>query len=111
MGKVATELSDFTVITTDNPRTENPESIINDILTGIDESTGSYKVIVNRREAINEALRSLETGDVLILAGKGHETYQIIGNDKIFFDDREVVAEYLKKIRIESRKQPSEDID
>jgi len=111
MGQIATELSDFTVITTDNPRTEEPEAIIKDIISGISDPNAGFKAIENRREAIYWALDNLESGDVLLIAGKGHETYQILGREKIHFDDREVVAEHLIKIRVDSRKQTVEDLD
>ena len=111
MGKIALELSDFTVITTDNPRTEDPQAIIDDILKGTQEVDSPYKVIKDRREAICFALDDQKPGDVLILAGKGHETYQILGKEKIHFDDREVVAEHLKRKRVESRKQVIENLD
>ena len=111
MGKVAAELSDSVVITSDNPRTEDPQAIIDNILTGMEGTATPYTVIVNRRDAICSSLDSLKPGDVLILAGKGHETYQILGKEKIHFDDREVVAEHLRQIRVESRKQKVEDLD
>lgn len=95
MGTIAEKLSDFVVITSDNPRTEEPDAIINDILSGINNKKKSHRVIENRREAICWALDNSKPGDVLILAGKGHETYQIFGTDKIHFDEREVVAEYF----------------
>lgn len=95
MGSIAAELSDFVVVTSDNPRTETPGDIINEILTGMADTKTPYKVIENRREAIHWALDNSKPGDVLILAGKGHETYQILGKDKIHFDEREVVAEYF----------------
>jgi len=111
MGEIATRLSDDVVITTDNPRTEEPESIINEIVAGIGDSVTPYTVIVNRKEAICQTLDRLSKSDVLILAGKGHETYQIIGTTKIDFDDREVVTGHLKSKRIESRKIVVEDLD
>ncbi len=92
MGQVASGLSDFCVVTSDNPRTEKPADIINDILEGV---SGEYTVIENRREAIKYALSIAKRGDCVILAGKGHETYQIIGKEKFFFDERVVVAEIL----------------
>ena len=104
MGQIATQLSDFTVITSDNPRTEDPHTIINDIVEGIKSTNATYKVIENRNEAICWALDSLSSGDVLIIAGKGHETYQILGKEKIHFDDREVVAEFIKQKRVNSRR-------
>ena len=111
MGKIATDLSDYVVVTSDNPRTEEPRAIIDDITAGINEPCAEYKVIENRAEAICWALDYLKSGDVLIIAGKGHETYQIHGKDKIHFDDREVVAEHLRQIRVDSRKQRMEDLD
>ena len=111
MGKIATELSDVTVITTDNPRTEDPSKIIEEIVAGIESKSATYEVIENRKTAICHALDKLETGDVMIIAGKGHETYQIFGNEKIHFDDREVVTEHLKQLRVDMRKKPVEDLD
>jgi len=111
MGKVAMDLSDRVIITSDNPRTEDPQAIIDDILAGITDTDTEYTVILNRRDAIYRALDVQKPGDVLILAGKGHETYQIFGKEKIHFDDREVVAEHLRQIRVESRKQKIEDLD
>ena len=95
MGAVAAKYSDFVVVTTDNPRTEQPEAIIEEILAGMRDTKTPYKVIENRREAIFWALGNMAPGDVLILAGKGHETYQILGVEKTHFDEREIVAEYL----------------
>lgn len=95
MGEIATRLADITVITSDNPRTENPGSIIEDILKGADGD--NYKVIENRREAIAYALEVADKDDIVLLAGKGQETYQIIGKEKTHFDEREVVQELLSK--------------
>ena len=111
MGQIATELSDYSIITSDNPRTEDPRVIISEIVTGIIDKDAAYMIIENRRDAICTALESLETGDVLLIAGKGHETYQILGKEKIHFDDREVVADHIKQIRVESRKQTVEELD
>ena len=101
MGKLAEELSDFVTVTSDNPRTENPCEIIDEIIGGIADADklqegGKLRIIENRREAISRALDGLDTQDVLIIAGKGHETYQILGTEKIHFDDREVVYEHLR---------------
>ncbi len=93
MGEIGTRLSDIAIITSDNPRTENPERIIEDIKKGVKE--GSYKVITNRRDAIAYALSIAEKEDIVLLAGKGQETYQIIGKEKIHFDEREIVKEIL----------------
>lgn len=93
MGDIGTKLADLAVITSDNPRTEDPEKIINDIVSGV--KTGEYKVIVNRKEAIGYALSIAKKDDIVLLAGKGQETYQIIGKEKTHFDEREVVREFL----------------
>lgn len=97
MGEISGRFSDFTIITSDNPRTENPESIIAQIEEGIKKTDGDYTVIVNRREAIDYALSNAKAEDVIILAGKGQETYQIIGKEKFDFDERAVVYECLNK--------------
>ena len=96
MGKIAADLADFVVITSDNPRTEDPMAIINDILPGMKGTKTPYKVIENRREAIFWAVEHAQPGDVIVLAGKGHETYQVIGREKHHFDEREIVAEALQ---------------
>jgi UDP-N-acetylmuramoyl-L-alanyl-D-glutamate--2,6-diaminopimelate ligase len=98
MGEIATRLSDFTIITSDNPRTEVPSAIIDDILQGIYENS-PHAVIENRKDAIFYALDNALPKDVIILAGKGHETYQEINHVKHHFDEREVVAEYFAKKR------------
>lgn len=98
MGKIAAELADFVIVTSDNPRTEDPDAIIRDILTGIPKGT-AMEVIPDRREAIAWAIEHHQPGDVILLAGKGHEDYQIIGKTKIHLDEREVVADVLRKRR------------
>ena len=98
MAKAAAHFSDFVIITSDNPRTEQPLLIIEDILKGMAETQTQYVTIENRREAIRWAIENAKKDDVIILAGKGHETYQIVGKEKIHFDEREVVAEILKDI-------------
>ncbi len=97
MGRIAGELSNMAVVTSDNPRTENPLLIINDILAGMDKTKSKLAIIENRRQAIEFALSKARRGDVVLLAGKGHETYQIIGNEKIHFDEREIIKEYFKE--------------
>ena len=97
MGAIAVKYSDYVIITSDNPRTENPGDIIKEIITGIDNTAAPYTVIENRREAIYWALENAQPDDVLILAGKGHETYQIFGKEKRHFDEREVIAEFFKE--------------
>ena len=98
MGKIASEAADFVIITSDNPRTEDPEAIIADILEGVKKDT-PRKVITSRPEAIEWAIAHHQPGDVIVLAGKGHEDYQVIGKTKIHLDEREVVADVLKRRR------------
>ncbi|MBQ8588025.1 MAG: UDP-N-acetylmuramoyl-L-alanyl-D-glutamate--2,6-diaminopimelate ligase [Clostridia bacterium] len=95
MGRVAGELADFCIVTSDNPRTENPSDIIAMIEEGVKETGVEYVVIENRYEAIKYALTNAQSGDVIILAGKGHETYQILNSGTIHFDEREVIREIL----------------
>jgi len=97
MGRIAGELSDFCVVTSDNPRTEDPHSIILEVLEGVREVTEDFTEIDNRKEAIGYALAIAKKGDVVILAGKGHETYQILGKEKVDFDERKIVREFLNK--------------
>ncbi|MBQ8078225.1 MAG: UDP-N-acetylmuramoyl-L-alanyl-D-glutamate--2,6-diaminopimelate ligase [Eubacterium sp.] len=95
MGRIAAELSDFCVVTSDNPRSEDPSAIIDDILEGMQDTTTPYKVVVNRKDAIRWAMENAEKDDIILLAGKGHETYQILPTGTIHFDEREVVSEIL----------------
>ena len=97
MGMVAARLADYVIVTSDNPRTEEPGAIIKDILDGMKDISTPKKVIENRIEAINFAIENAKSGDIIVLAGKGHETYQIIGHDTIHLDEREVIAEALSK--------------
>ncbi|MFN2411740.1 MAG: UDP-N-acetylmuramoyl-L-alanyl-D-glutamate--2,6-diaminopimelate ligase, partial [Pyrinomonadaceae bacterium] len=96
MGRIAGENSDIVIVTSDNPRTEDPLKIISEIEIGLKPTNTSYYSISDRREAIFKAVRAARAQDVVIIAGKGHENYQIIGNDKFHFDDREVAAEALQ---------------
>lgn len=99
MGRIAGKYADFTIITTDNPRSEDPNIIIKDIEKGIKETKGLYKVIVNRKEAIEFAMRIAWRNDTVILAGKGHEKYQEFANGKrIPFDEREIVKMIASKM-------------
>jgi UDP-N-acetylmuramoyl-L-alanyl-D-glutamate--2,6-diaminopimelate ligase len=97
MGEVAGRLSDLVFVTSDNPRSEDPVTIISEIEVGLKKAGTAYEVITDRRDAIHKAVSSARTDDVVIIAGKGHETYQIIGSDKFHFDDREIAAEALKR--------------
>ncbi|MBI5183597.1 MAG: UDP-N-acetylmuramoyl-L-alanyl-D-glutamate--2,6-diaminopimelate ligase [Nitrospinae bacterium] len=98
MGKVAITHSDITIITSDNPRGEDPQKIVEDIERGIKGVSweGEYNVILDRHEAIEYGINKARPGDIVIIAGKGHETYQIIGNTMVHFDDREVAREVLR---------------
>lgn len=98
MGAIASKLSDVVIVTTDNPRTENPEDIIKDILVGTENATAEVVTVADRSEAIAYALKIAEKGDSVLLAGKGHETYQIIGTERRHYDEREVVAEALRSL-------------
>ncbi len=97
MGEIAGRLSDYSIITSDNPRTEDPINIVAMIEQGMKDTGGEYVVIVDRHKAIGYALDFAKKDDVIILAGKGQETYQIIGKEKFDFDERVVVYSYLNK--------------
>ena len=99
MGKISAELADISVLTSDNPRTEEPEQILSDILKGVPQCT-NFWVISNRNEAIRTAILKANPGDGILIAGKGHENYQILGTEKIYFDDREQARESLR-VRLE----------
>ncbi|MDO4503277.1 MAG: UDP-N-acetylmuramoyl-L-alanyl-D-glutamate--2,6-diaminopimelate ligase [Coriobacteriia bacterium] len=92
MGKVAL-VADYVIVTSDNPRTEDPNAIIRDIVSGMEAGKDHYEVVADRRDAIARAIELAQPGDAVLVAGKGHEDYQIIGHVKVHFDDREVVAE------------------
>ncbi len=96
MGRIAAENADFVIVTSDNPRTEDPEEIIREIMAGIDGKKKSVKVICDREEAIRSAIDMARSGDVILLAGKGHEDYQIVGHEKRHMDEREIVAAALE---------------
>jgi UDP-N-acetylmuramoyl-L-alanyl-D-glutamate--2,6-diaminopimelate ligase len=98
MGEVAGRNSDLVIITSDNPRTENPLKIIEQIEVGVKNSNCPYLSISDRREAIHRAIFQAKPNDVVIIAGKGHETYQIVGSNKYHFDDREIAREALEKL-------------
>ena len=97
MGKVAADHADLVVVTSDNPRTEDPNIIISEILEGLRDTEKPFKVLPDRTEAIHWVLDNARPGDVILLAGKGHEDYQIIGREKRHLDEREIVADYLKE--------------
>lgn len=95
MGEAAASLSDVVILTSDNPRTEDPLKILADVETGMRETAKPYEKIADRREAIQRAIREARTGDLVVIAGKGHEDYQIIGRETFHFDDKEVAREAL----------------
>ncbi len=97
MGRIGTLLSDFAIITSDNPRTEDPEAIIEEILTGVSVGPERYVAVTDRVEAIRYAIENHQPGDIIVLAGKGHETYQEINHQKFHMDEREIVADILKE--------------
>ena len=96
MGRVALD-ADYAVVTSDNPRNERPEDIIDDIVSGMGEGTDHYEVVPDRRAAIARAIELAQSGDSILIAGKGHEDYQIVGSETLHFDDREVAAEELER--------------
>ena len=96
MGKISSELADITVVTSDNPRTENPQSILDDILQGIGNQA-NVSVLADRALAIKKAILEAKSGDGILIAGKGHEDYQIIGSEKFYFDDRQEALKALKE--------------
>lgn len=93
MARIATSLADFTVITSDNPRTEDPALIVKDVEAGV--CSNNYFSVIDRKEAIEYAIEKSMAGDILLIAGKGHEDYQVIGTEKIHFSDRELVKKYI----------------
>ncbi|MEN6462040.1 MAG: UDP-N-acetylmuramyl-tripeptide synthetase, partial [Syntrophomonas sp.] len=97
MGEIAARYSNFCIITSDNPRSEDPQAIINDIVPGVNKVESSrYSIIADRKEAIRHAIYLARPGDLIIIAGKGHETYQLVKDQVLDFDDRKVAAEFLK---------------
>ena len=99
MGRIAAENSDYVIVTSDNPRTENPGEIISDIMAGVKGHSVPYKVIENREQAVEYAIKNARTDDIVLLAGKGHETYQIIGTSAVHLDEREIVARVAAEIK------------
>ena len=104
MGEVSGRLADLTIITSDNPRFEEPQAIIDDIKVGIEKTDGAYVEIIDRKEAIRYAITHGQTGDVIVLAGKGHEDYQEIEGVKHPMDERVLIAEILTELEEEQKK-------
>jgi UDP-N-acetylmuramoyl-L-alanyl-D-glutamate--2,6-diaminopimelate ligase len=101
MGEIAGRYSDYCIITSDNPRKEEPQLIINDIEVGVCKTSCSYEKVEDRKQAIIKALGMAEAGDTVVIAGKGHENYQILKDETIHFSDEEVVEEYFNRLRLE----------
>ncbi|MCM1468722.1 MAG: UDP-N-acetylmuramoyl-L-alanyl-D-glutamate--2,6-diaminopimelate ligase, partial [Alistipes sp.] len=92
------KLADLTIITSDNPRFEEPQAIIDDIKTGIGRTSGKYVEIINRKDAIRYAIENGQEGDIIVLAGKGHEDYQEIKGVKYPMDERVLIAEVMEEL-------------
>ena len=103
LGEVAAELADLSILTSDNPGTEDPVQIIDEIAAAFGDNSKSYIKIPDRSDAIRCAVSILQKGDILVLAGKGQETYQILASGKIHYDEREVVAKILSEKAVENK--------
>ena len=99
MGEVAGKIADYSIVTTDNPRTEEPEEIIKEIEAGIAKTKGKYEVIVDRKDAIKKAITMMNKKDITVICGKGHEKYQEINKEKIPFDERKIIKEILEEMK------------
>lgn len=99
MGQIAGELADYVIVTSDNPRTEDPQSIMDQILEGMGPDSAPHEAVPDRRAAIRRALELGERGDLILLAGKGHETYQLVGERRLHLDEREEVARFFEEKR------------
>lgn len=97
MGNIASEYSDYVIFTNDNPRTEDPENIMKDIVAGVDKD--NYEICLDRREAIKKALDMIQKDDIVLLLGKGHEDYQILGHTKVHLDDSEEILKYIDSLK------------
>ena len=98
MGAISGKVANYTILTSDNPRTEDPETIISQIEEGIKKTKGNYECITNRTDAIKKAIKMANKNDIIVLAGKGHEIYQEINNQKIDYDERKIVKEIIEEI-------------
>ena len=98
MGEISGKIADYTIVTSDNPRTEDPQKIVDQIEDGIKKTKGKYEVVVDRVEAIEHAIKMANKKDIIILAGKGHEPYQEINGVKHPFDERIIVREIIEKM-------------
>ena len=98
MGEISGKIADYTIVTSDNPRTEDPQKIVDQIEDGIKKTKGKYEVVVDRVEAIEHAIKMANKKDIIILAGKGHEPYQEINGVKHPFDERIIVRDIIEKM-------------
>ena len=98
MGEISGRIADYTIITSDNPRTEDPQKIVDQIEEGIKKTKANYEVIVDRTQAIEAAIKMANKKDIIVLAGKGHEPYQEINGVKHPFDERIIVNEIIEKL-------------
>ena len=99
MGEIAGRIADYSIVTSDNPRTEEPEKIIKDIEAGISKTKGKYEIVVDRKDAIEKAIKMANKKDIIILAGKGHEPYQEINKTKYPFDERVIVKDIINNMK------------
>ena len=99
MGEISGKIADYTIVTSDNPRTEDPQKIVDQIEEGIKKTKGKYEVVVDRVEAIEHAIKMANKRDIIILAGKGHEPYQEINGVKHPFDERIIVRDIIEKMK------------
>jgi len=95
MGKIASNKSDYVIFTSDNPRTEEPKKIMDDIIKGVEKD--NYEIMLDRKDAIKKALDLIKKDDIVLILGKGHEDYQIIGHEKIHLDDSEEIKKYVEE--------------
>lgn len=103
MGEISSNLADLTVVTSDNPRFEEPEDILNDVITGVKKGKGEYVAIIDRKEAIKYCIENAREGDVIVLAGKGHEDYQEIKGVKYKMDERDLIRQAVEEIKAEGK--------
>ena len=97
MGETAAKLADLVVVTSDNPRDEDPKDIMTDILTGVMKAQGEYVTVADRKEAIRYCINNARVGDVIVLAGKGHENYQEIRGKKFPMDERQMIIDIVQE--------------
>ena len=98
MGAISGKIANYTIITSDNPRTEDPEAIVKEIEEGIKKTNARYECIVDRTEAIKKAIKMANKNDIIVLAGKGHETYQEINHEKHHYDEREIIKQVIDEM-------------